>query len=429
MWLGLALGGFVAASICLALLVEPVPSWYFHLAWWSYVVAADDANRRLSGRSLLRDEPRRFLGLAAASVVWWTLFEAINLRLGNWYYVMDHPQMLLRAVGGVLAFSTVLPGILETQALVENLGWLRRVRVAPLRWTRNKEAGCLALGVTCLLLPLAWPDAFYPLTWGSFFFLIEPWNRRYARESFLRDLESGDAGPLCRTLVAGLACGILWETWNQWARTKWIYTVPGFEEWKIFEMPLAGFLGFPPFALESVAFVRALEPLAERARVGARLVLAATSFGLYALVFVRADAVTVDSLYTPVAEVTLLPTEARTRLSSLGLTSPERLLRALASREAIKRWSASSGLPVDELCVVRSRTALVVHRGLGLERAQRLAALGVRDRTALARWNPVALAAALRGGSATPRDRFLERRARVWVRDASAGPDPCHQQR
>jgi hypothetical protein len=429
MALALGLGVFLAATAGLALLVEPFPSWFFHLAWWSYLVAVDDVNWRLAGRSLLRDEPRRFVTLAAFSVVWWTLFEAINLRLGNWYYVMDHDQAWLRALGGVVAFATVLPGILETQALVDNLRLLRRVRVPALAFTPALERACLALGAAFLLLPLAWPDAFFPLTWVSFVLLAEPWNRRHARDSFLRDLEAGEAGPLCRTLLAGLACGLLWETWNAWARTKWIYTVPGFEEWKLFEMPLAGFLGFSPFAVECVALVRAVETLAARAR--GRLspfslpAAAAGGVAFYALVFSAADAVTVDSVYVPVARLSVLPVAARERLAALGLQSPERLLRELSSRETIEAWSARSGLAPEELCAARARTALVAHRGLGLARAQRLLELGVGELAALARQDPAALAAALRRAGEAPRDRFLDRRARVWVRDARDPADPC----
>ena len=65
----------------------------------------------------------------------------------------------------------------------------------------------IALGLACLVLPLLWPDVFFPLTWGSLVFLLEPWNRRHARRSFLRDLEAGEAGPFLRTLLAGLICG------------------------------------------------------------------------------------------------------------------------------------------------------------------------------------------------------------------------------
>ena len=62
-------------------------------------------------------------------------------------------------------------------------------------------------------------------------------------------------------LAAGLICGFLWEFWNYWALTKWTYTVPYFGDIKLFEMPVLGYLGFPPFAIECWAmyiFVRSL---------------------------------------------------------------------------------------------------------------------------------------------------------------------------
>jgi hypothetical protein len=54
-------------------------------------------------------------------------------------------------------------------------------------------------------------------------------------------------------LVAGAACGVLWEFWNYWATTRWTYTVPYVGHLKVFEMPVLGYLGFPPFALECYA--------------------------------------------------------------------------------------------------------------------------------------------------------------------------------
>ena len=53
----------------------------------------------------------------------------------------------------------------------------------------------------------------------------------------------------------------MWEFFNYWAISKWTYTVPYFGSVKIFEMPVLGFLGFPPFAVECWAiyiFVRSL---------------------------------------------------------------------------------------------------------------------------------------------------------------------------
>ena len=420
MVLSLALLAFAAATAGLVHLVEPIPTWYYHLAWWAYIVAADDVNRRLSGRSLLRDRPRRFLWLAGVSVLWWTLFEAINLRLGNWYYVMDHPARATRWAGGILAFATVLPGVVETLALVENLRVLRSVRVARVRWTRVKEGACLALGGACFALPLLWPDLFFPLTWGSFAFLVEPWNRRHARRSFLRDLEGGEAGPFCRTLAAGLLCGVLWETWNFWARSKWIYTVPVFEELKLFEMPLLGFLGFPPFAVECVVVLRFLRAWGEArawtarpvVRLGVLVAGAAVTVGVFRLV----DPVTVDSFYAPVKELQVLPEPMRSRLAGLGLGSPEKVRRALDEPEARARLIAAIG--PGELERTRESVSLVLHQGLGEDRALQLERLGIRRVADLTPWRPAELAAALRAQGAQPRDRFLERRAGVWIREA-----------
>jgi hypothetical protein len=407
--LALPLLVFAAATAGLALLVEPFLSWYYQWAWWSYIFFVDALNRRLSGRSLLRDEPRRFL----------------------WYYVMDHPVRAARWTGGVVAFATVLPGLFETEALLRNLGVLRSVPVAPLRWSRAKAVGGLVVGVACFVLPLAWPQLFFPLTWGSFIFLLEPWNRRHAATSRLRELERGEAGPSLRWLAAGLVCGALWETWNYWARVKWMYTVPGFESLKVFEMPLAGFLGFPPFALECAAIVAFLEALGGRLRERSRLAhrtvsVAATGLAAASIlvVFAAAERMTVDSYYTPVARLGVLPPADREALAGAGLESPERLLRTLSDDEGLTEWSERTGLPIAVLRDHRERVALVLHRGLGDGRVRELGGLGIRTRGDLARWRPEALAAALQESGARGPHRFLERRAQVWLaglKDARAG--------
>jgi hypothetical protein len=410
------------ATVGMALLVEPFVSWYYQWAWWSYVLAADALNRRLAGRSLLHDEPRRFWWLAAVSVVLWTVFEALNFRLGNWYYVMDHPLRPARWAGGVVAFATVLPALFETEALLRNLGVLPHVPVARLRWSRAKTLACVALGALSFTLPLAWPETFFPLTWGSFIFLLEPWNRRHAGASRLRELEEGEAAPSLRWLLAGLVCGALWETWNYWARAKWMYTVPGFESLKVFEMPLAGFLGFPPFALECATVVAFLDALGlrgrQRSRQWRRALRAAASVLAAAFVFVvfsAADRVTVDSLYVPVARLGVLPNADREALAAAGLESPEGLLRALGDDTDLAEWSARSGLGAEALRKDRERVALVQHQGLGDGRARELARLGIRTRDDLAHWSAEPLAEALAASGARGPHRFLERRARVWL--------------
>jgi hypothetical protein len=78
---------------------------------------------------------------------------------------------------------------------------------------------------------------------------LDPLLEKIGIRSLSLTIASGRRSRVWSLLAGGLVCGGLWEFWNYWAASKWIYSVPFFH-WKIFEMPLLGFLGFPPFALE-----------------------------------------------------------------------------------------------------------------------------------------------------------------------------------
>jgi hypothetical protein len=41
--------------------------------------------------------------------------------------------------------------------------------------------------------------------------------------------------------------------WNFFALPRWYYTIPYVGFWKIFEMPLLGYIGYLPFGLELFA--------------------------------------------------------------------------------------------------------------------------------------------------------------------------------
>jgi predicted flap endonuclease-1-like 5' DNA nuclease len=119
-----------------------------------------------------------------------------------------------------------------------------------------------------------------------------------------------------------------------------------------------------------------------------------------------------------VKELQVLPEPMRSRLAGLGLGSPEKIRRVLDDPEARARVAAASGLGPGELERARESVGLVLHQGLGEDRALQLGRLGIRRVADLARWWPADLAAALRAQGAQPRDRFLERRAGVWIRAA-----------
>ncbi len=64
--------------------------------------------------------------------------------------------------------------------------------------------------------------------------------------------------------AAGLTCGVFWEMWNYWSAPKWIYDIPYASRPKVFEMPLLGYGGYLPFALEVYAFYHLIHGFVDR---------------------------------------------------------------------------------------------------------------------------------------------------------------------
>jgi hypothetical protein len=91
------------------------------------------------------------------------------------------------------------------------------------------------------------------ILWTSLVFLLDPINYWLGRPSMFRDWERGWYGRTLAAFAGGLFCGFLWEFWNYWALTKWTYHLPflgSAEQYRYFEMPLPGLLGFIPFGIE-----------------------------------------------------------------------------------------------------------------------------------------------------------------------------------
>ena len=253
---GYALGGLlclVCAELLLFFRLPGVQDLFYLLAWWPYILLADGLVYKKTGWSIIKSRPGAFLDLLPWSVSFWLIFELFNLRLSNWHYVGLIPQAPLRWTGYAAAFATVLPGLFETYLLIRAYTPLGRLRTRPLPGIGSPEKALFFSGILFLALPLLLPRFFYPLVWGGFVLVLEPFNRKRHATSLLEDLQTGRAGRIASLLASGLACGFLWEFWNYWARSKWVYTVPFVGDLKLFEMPVAGFLGFPPFALECYA--------------------------------------------------------------------------------------------------------------------------------------------------------------------------------
>lgn len=254
----IALATFLLAHVALVLRVEPLLTWFYPIVWWSYIFMLDAAVWRRTGASLIWDGGRRFWVMAGWSVVIWLIFEAFNLRLENWWYHDVPAARWQRWTGTIVAFATVVPLLAVTERLLASFGLFDGVRRPKPSVAPSFLRHCQILGAVMLLAALALPRYAFPLVWGGVFFLIDPINYRAGAPSLLHDWVRGSPARIYRLLLAGLIAGFLWELWNFWAAARWSYTVPFVGELKIFEMPILGFLGFPPFTLEAFALYQFL---------------------------------------------------------------------------------------------------------------------------------------------------------------------------
>lgn len=253
-----ALAALMVSELLMALRIEPFLTWFTPIQWTGYIVLLDAVLVRLRGHAYLFHRTGELLYMAAVSVAVWFLFEAYNLHLQNWRYVNLPESLTLRLIGYIWAFATIFPGVLLTSEVLDELGWFRSLRVRAVRVTPALFWSLVLFGGLCVTVPVLVPSAIarylFAFVWVGYVFLLDPINHRLGRPSLLAQLEQGSVQKLLSLFAAGLTCGLLWEFWNYWAGTKWVYTVPFFSEPKLFEMPLFGYLGFLPFAAECYVF-------------------------------------------------------------------------------------------------------------------------------------------------------------------------------
>lgn len=249
-WIGALL--LVAAEWLMFHRIWPVNIYFTPVAWTAYLFIVDAMVFSSSDRSRLHESPVQFIVCALLSIPLWLIFEAYNLRLENWTYVgvpLDWAGALL---GYGWSFATITPAVLETSDLIECFGWFKSGR--PIQFSQTSRRVMIAFGTLCLVLPIVLPVRIgaylFGLVWVGFVFLLDPINQRLGAPSLLQDLAQGRRSRFFSLLISGWICGWLWEFWNFWSAAKWHYVFPIMQKYKIFEMPIAGYLGFLPFALE-----------------------------------------------------------------------------------------------------------------------------------------------------------------------------------
>jgi hypothetical protein len=404
--------------------MEPFATWYYLFAWYGILLAGDGLYARLKWSEqgarafFLLGRPAHLLTLLGWSAVIWLFFELVNFRLQNWYYVFLPSGRALRWAGTVTAFATVLPAIFLAEALLARAGIAEGKRSRPLQLDRRILRYFRVAGFAMFAMALVWPHYFFPLVWGAATLVVEPMvYRRSPERSLLGDFERGRPGRILRLLLGGAAIGLLWEIFNVGARAKWIYTVPGLEDVKLFEMPILGFFGFPPFALECFVLWQALvisglaiprEGRAIPAPAWQRAMAAAAACVFSIAVLAGMEARTISSHSPRLEDLPGVPGKMLVNEGLGTFTLADENPRRLSERFGVDSAEATSWIETARLATLR---------GIGTHNTALLKRLGIESVDALARADAAVLTSQLE--SLTGKD-VVAARVRVWVRGARA---------
>jgi hypothetical protein len=261
---GIAGMGIILASEILLGGSVWVQTYFTPLVWTGYIIFADALVAVRKGQSPLTGHRVEFVLLAAISVVSWYVFEGMNLLLKSWSYANLPAGTGARWLGYAWSYATISPAIFITAELVDTFIGGRFRNRRPLTIRPGTATAFFFIGFFLFVLVLVFPSPWLcPLPWISVLLWFEGMNDRLGLGSFSRMFRGGDYSLFVSLLVAGALCGILWESWNFRALTRWHYHVPYLPGVKLFEMPVIGYLGFPPFALECYLmyrFIRYLTP-------------------------------------------------------------------------------------------------------------------------------------------------------------------------
>jgi len=376
---------FILAAVMLGQGREPFATYFYSFAWWSYILTVDAFVYWMRGESLIVNRTRTFLLMIPLSIFIWCIFEGFNFRLANWHYINVPHELWKRWIGYAVAYGTVLPGLCETYHLFKEIRFFGSVSVY--RWRPDPRSLHLmsAVGGILLLFPLLVPHYCFPMVWIGFALLIEPFLYRWGVDSPLRDIEKGKTSRLLALLAAGMACGLLWELWNFWAQAKWIYTVPFFEQWKLFEMPVLGFLGFPPFAVSAYAMYRMLLVAMRRGAVWIKAILWSVITIFCLATFSGIDRYTVVSYIPLIRDLSGVPAEWKNHLRDAGMERVQDLIQKGVP------GLVHLGIPLPDAKELVQTGEMITLKGMGMKNYRLLHEAGVGDISALARQDPAEL--------------------------------------
>jgi hypothetical protein len=195
------------------------------------------------------------VGLFLISAPVWWIFEVFNLRTHNWIYVgVEIFSPLEYMIWTTLSFTTVIPAVFGSAEFFASLDFVKRLKPGLVIGTDKRTTlSFFVSGWVMLVLLWVYPNIFFPFIWLSIYFILEPLNVWLGNRSLADSTKNGNWRPVISLWLGVLLTAFFWEMWNYFAYPKWIYQVPWGDWLHVFEMPLLGYGGYLPFALELYA--------------------------------------------------------------------------------------------------------------------------------------------------------------------------------
>ena len=221
--------------------------------WFSYIIVVNALCVRQSGRCPLLHESLFFACLFPLSAVFWWFFEYLNQFVHNWFYTGVDYGPLAYSIHATISFCTVLPAVYTTQKWIAGLDVFRSrfyglppVRKIPSKFLNStililSSAGLIGVGLR--------PEELFSLLWLSPLLILTALQHLAGQPTLFTALADGDWRPAVTAALAALLCGFFWEMWNYYSLARWVYNIPFVYRFRIFEMPILGYMGYLPFGL------------------------------------------------------------------------------------------------------------------------------------------------------------------------------------
>ena len=253
----------IFSEINFFLKIEPFDKFYFPIIWFGYILFIDSLAYKTRGKSLINNALPKLIGMFIISAPFWKIFEFINIRGKNWYYIGTEFFGPYADLFAFIAFSTVVPAFFVTLSFFITDISIKNI-IPKDKISKKVILFSIIIGLLSFIFLLLFPKYFFPFKWIFLFLILDPINYYNKRPSLFYAIKRREKIILSIVMVS-LILGFLWEFWNFYASVKWLYTIPFVEFWYFFEMPLLGYLGYIPFGFTTFSFYYFIEFLFKRA--------------------------------------------------------------------------------------------------------------------------------------------------------------------